>query len=162
MEPEVSEPSANGTRPAATALPDPLDEPPDQRVRVPGIQSGTEHGCRREAVTAAARQLHHGQFADKHGARLVELLEHGCGVVEYLRGVRARAPGGRMAGEPKQILRAEGNALQRAAVTLALEFLIHLLCAADGDLGERQEPGRCSEGRAVPGAGRRRAPVRPP
>ena len=30
IEPDVSEPIANGTRPAATAAPEPLDEPPDQ------------------------------------------------------------------------------------------------------------------------------------
>jgi hypothetical protein len=33
MEPEVSEPMAKGTIPAATAAADPLEEPPDQRVR---------------------------------------------------------------------------------------------------------------------------------
>jgi hypothetical protein len=30
MEPDVSDPSANGTRPAATAMAGPLDDPPDQ------------------------------------------------------------------------------------------------------------------------------------
>jgi hypothetical protein len=30
MDPEVSEPMANGTSPAATAVPDPEDEPPAQ------------------------------------------------------------------------------------------------------------------------------------
>ena len=32
MDPDVSEPSAKGTNPAATAAPEPLEEPPDQRV----------------------------------------------------------------------------------------------------------------------------------
>ena len=40
MDPDVSEPSANGTKPAATALPDPLEEPPDQRVRSQGFNPG--------------------------------------------------------------------------------------------------------------------------
>jgi len=40
MEPEVSEPMAHGTRPAATALPDPLDEPPDQRSVFHGFFPG--------------------------------------------------------------------------------------------------------------------------
>jgi hypothetical protein len=30
MDPDVSLPSAYGTRPAPTAAPDPLDDPPDQ------------------------------------------------------------------------------------------------------------------------------------
>ena len=40
IEPEVSDPSANGTRPAATALADPLEDPPDQRVRSHGFSPG--------------------------------------------------------------------------------------------------------------------------
>ena len=38
IEPDVSEPSAKGTSPAATALPDPLDDPPDQRERSHGFR----------------------------------------------------------------------------------------------------------------------------
>ena len=40
MDPEVSEPSAKVTRPAATAMADPLDEPPLQRVRSQGFNPG--------------------------------------------------------------------------------------------------------------------------
>src|SRR5580704_5829987 len=40
MEPDVSEPIANVTRPAATAAADPLDDPPDQRVRSQGFNPG--------------------------------------------------------------------------------------------------------------------------
>src|SRR6266545_1707288 len=40
IEPEVSDPSAYGTRPAATAAPDPLDEPPDQRSVFHGLRPG--------------------------------------------------------------------------------------------------------------------------
>ena len=40
MDPEVSEPSAKVTRPAATAIADPLDEPPDQRVLSHGFKPG--------------------------------------------------------------------------------------------------------------------------
>src|SRR5260370_10586915 len=39
MEPDVSEPSANVARPAATAMPEPLDEPPAQRVRSQGFSA---------------------------------------------------------------------------------------------------------------------------
>jgi hypothetical protein len=37
MDPQVSVPMAKGTRAAATALPDPLEEPPDQRERSQGF-----------------------------------------------------------------------------------------------------------------------------
>src|SRR5438067_10107037 len=40
IDPEVSEPMAHGTRPAATAAPDPLDEPPDQRPVFHGLRPG--------------------------------------------------------------------------------------------------------------------------
>src|SRR5512147_2374027 len=43
MEPQVSDPIANGTRPAATAAPGPLDEPPDQRVGSQGVRPGPEN-----------------------------------------------------------------------------------------------------------------------
>ena len=36
----VSDPSANVTSPEATAMPEPLDEPPDQRVRSHGFNPG--------------------------------------------------------------------------------------------------------------------------
>src|SRR5256884_7621017 len=40
IEPEVSEPSAYATRPPATAAPEPLDEPPDQRSMFQGLRPG--------------------------------------------------------------------------------------------------------------------------
>ena len=40
MEPDVSEPSAKVTSPAATAIPEPLDDHPDQRVRSQGFRPG--------------------------------------------------------------------------------------------------------------------------
>src|ERR1700689_5505787 len=40
MDPDVSDPSAKGTRPAATALPEPLDDPPDQQERPHGFRPG--------------------------------------------------------------------------------------------------------------------------
>ena len=40
IEPEVSEPMANVTSPAATAMADPLDDPPDQRVGSHGFKPG--------------------------------------------------------------------------------------------------------------------------
>ena len=40
IEPEVSEPIANGTSPAATAAAGPLEEPPAQRVGSHGFSPG--------------------------------------------------------------------------------------------------------------------------
>src|ERR1700722_5767697 len=40
MEPDVSEPNAKVTKPAAVATPGPLDEPPAQRVRSQGFCAG--------------------------------------------------------------------------------------------------------------------------
>ena len=40
IEPQVSEPMANGTSPAATAAPDPLDDPPVQRSLSQGLRGG--------------------------------------------------------------------------------------------------------------------------
>src|SRR5579884_1115753 len=40
IDPDVSDPRANVTSPAATALAEPLDEPPDQRVRSQGFRPG--------------------------------------------------------------------------------------------------------------------------
>ena len=40
IEPPVSEPSANGARPAATAAPEPLDEPPVKCSRFHGLRAG--------------------------------------------------------------------------------------------------------------------------
>src|SRR5688500_15555370 len=40
IEPDVSEPSANGTRPAPTAAPLPLEDPPDQRSVFHGLRPG--------------------------------------------------------------------------------------------------------------------------
>src|SRR3954452_24082279 len=40
MEPDVSDPKAKGISPAATALPEPLDDPPDQRDRSQGLSPG--------------------------------------------------------------------------------------------------------------------------
>ena len=40
IDPQVSEPMANGTSPAPTAAPGPLDEPPDQRDTSHGVLPG--------------------------------------------------------------------------------------------------------------------------
>ncbi len=40
MLPQVSDPRAKGTRPAATALPDPDEDPPDQRPGSRGFSPG--------------------------------------------------------------------------------------------------------------------------
>ena len=98
IEPEVSEPMAKGTRPAATAAADPLEEPPDQRVRSHGIQPGPGERGGGEAVAAAARQFHHGELAGQHARPRRKFLDRRGVVVEDLAGVGLGAPGGGLAG----------------------------------------------------------------
>src|SRR6185312_4878663 len=52
IEPPVSEPSANGTRPAATAAPEPLDEPPVKCSRFQGLRAGG-HGRSKDGPPCA-------------------------------------------------------------------------------------------------------------
>src|SRR5215831_8129268 len=52
MEPPVSEPSANGTRPAATAALEPLDEPPVKCSRFQGFRAGG-HGRSKDGPPCA-------------------------------------------------------------------------------------------------------------
>ncbi len=120
MEPEVSEPIAKGTRPAATAAPEPLEEPPDQRVRSHGFRPGPVKRGGGETVAAAAGEFHHGEFAGEHGARAGELVDDRGVVIEDLAGVGLGAPGGGLSGEGEQILDAVGDALQGAAIAFAL------------------------------------------
>ena len=130
IDPVVSEPNANGTRPAATALPEPLDEPPDQRVRSHGFRPGAEQRGVGNAVAAAARQFHHGEFANQHRARLIQLLSALWRFLRTSAPHKASRPTWWVAGERQQILRAVRDALQRAPVTLLLQILIDRLSRA--------------------------------
>ena len=71
IDPQVSEPIANGTSPAATAAPDPLDEPPDQRTDPTVSGPGPEKLANAWSVAHAARELDHGQLGAEHGAGVV-------------------------------------------------------------------------------------------
>ena len=57
MEPPVSEPSANGTMPAATAAADPPDEPPGTRSRSQGLCTGPKAEFSLEEPMANSSQL---------------------------------------------------------------------------------------------------------
>ena len=65
IEPLVSEPSASGTSPAATAVPEPPDEPPDMRVGVVRV-------ARRSVMGVLAGEIigvfAHVERAEQHGA----------------------------------------------------------------------------------------------
>ena len=69
IDPPVSEPSATGTRPAATAAPEPVEEPPVKCARFHGLRAGG-HG--RSNDGPGVRHLVGGQLAEQHGAGLVE------------------------------------------------------------------------------------------
>ena len=72
IEPLVSEPSASGTRPPATAPPEPPDEPPVMRVEIMRI-------ARRAVMDVLAGEVvgvfAHVERADQHGAGGFEPLD---------------------------------------------------------------------------------------
>ena len=53
-------------------------------------------------------------------------------MVKHLPRIRPSAPTGRLTFRRKQVLRAKRNALQHAAKTLALQFLVDILSLVDG------------------------------
>ena len=111
IEPPVSEPSANGASPAATAAPEPDEDPHAQRE----VSHGLRPGPWTERVDAAveARELHQRELAEQRCAGGVQLLDRGRVVVEDLVAVRARAPDRRRAARGQQVLRAVGDPEQR-------------------------------------------------
>src|SRR5258708_6101483 len=103
---------------------------------IPWIEAGAKHGSAGNVVPTATGQLHHGKLADEHGAGLVEFLQHGGVVVEYLAGVGPRAPSGWLAGCAQEIFRAKRNALKHSAGAIALELFIDEMSAFDSGGGE--------------------------
>ena len=92
-------------------------------------------------VSAAAGKLYHRELSDQERAGFIELREWGGSVVEYLFGERRRTPGGDLSRDAQQVLRAEGDALERAAEAFALEIAIDQLCALERFFGEWK--GKC-------------------
>ena len=72
IEPEVSEPIANGTRPAATAEPGPLEEPPLQNFVFHGVRPGPVNDGVGVVVAHAARQLDHRELGHQDRTRLAQ------------------------------------------------------------------------------------------
>jgi hypothetical protein len=103
MEPSVSVPMAKPTHPAEVALAEPAEEP-----RVAGADA------RFATPEIALRERSHAKFCDQHGAGCVEPLDYLGVLVEVLLLEAARAPRGRVALDGEQVLRAPGNAVQRA------------------------------------------------
>ena len=83
IEPPVSEPSEAGTRPAASAAPEPLDEPPVKCSRFHGLRAGG-HG--RSNDGPAVRELVGLQLAEQDRAG----VEQRCVVVASAAGMLSR------------------------------------------------------------------------
>ncbi len=126
---------------------------------VPWIQARAEKRSRREAVSAAARQFHHGEFARQHGAPPASLSMHRGVVIEHLAGVRFRAPGGGLPGIRQQVFHTVRNALQRPAQTPALNLLVHLPRPASVPPAPAAAPARYIADPVSPAAPRKPAPV---
>ena len=158
IEPDVSEPMANGTSPAATAAPGPDDEPPDQYLTVPRRPARPGEGGVGVVVAEAAGQLDHRQLGDQHRPRLAQLAHDGGVVVEDLLAVRLRAPGGRDAARGEQVLGAVGDAVQRAARLARGNLLVGEVGLLEGQLARDGDDGAQSRAELFqPVAGRPRS-----
>ena len=111
IEPLVSEPSVIGTRPAASAAPDPLDEPPDMRAEVVRIAADAVMGVLAGEVVGV---FAHVERADADGAgRDHELHQRRVGCRRRVVAVDEGAGAGRHAGEVEEVLDREGHAGER-------------------------------------------------
>ena len=118
MLPRVSVPMAKPTQPAAVADPGPADEPLDPCSGVPRV-----------AGAAAVPDIAHGQRAecelgDEHSPGFVEALHDGSVALELLVPIRRSAPARGIALDREQVLRAPGNAVQRATRVAGGQFTI--------------------------------------
>ena len=84
IEPQVSEPIANGTRPAATAAPGAAGRAAAPAAAFHGVMPGSGERRVRLAVAHAAGQLDHRELGDEHRAGLAQAADHGRVVVEDL------------------------------------------------------------------------------
>ena len=75
----------------------------------------------------ALRERAQRELRDEDGARFVEPRHDRRLVVERLILVESRAPRGRIAFHREQILRAPGDAVQRAAIFAARDLRVHVL-----------------------------------
>ena len=111
IEPLVSEPSASGTRPPATAAPEPPEEPPVMRREVVRIARGAVVDVLAGEVVGV---FAHVERADQHRAGRFEPLDQG-GVARRRRAVAIdlRAGQRRQPGDVEQVLDRERHAGER-------------------------------------------------
>jgi hypothetical protein len=114
----VSEPSATGTIPDATAAPEPDDEP-REAFEIPRIARGRPRQVERRA---RVRHLVRGKLAEQHRARLVEAAHRRRVVTRDAIHEHARVAGGEDAARVIDVLQAERNAVQRAAIFSARDL----------------------------------------
>ena len=91
IEPPVSVPSAPGVSPAATAAPDPLEEPPVKWPVFHGLRAG---GQARSNEGPPWRELVRRQLAEQHAAGLVQARDGGGVLRRHGVGTDAGMAGG--------------------------------------------------------------------
>ena len=115
IEPPVSDPSASSQRPAASAAPLPLDEPP---VVLPGCAGLWHVPCHGFDADHAPRELGEMRLADEHGTGVEQPLDRGRRPLGDVVGIDLRAVRGTDAGRVEEILHGERAAGERPWPTL--------------------------------------------
>ncbi len=140
IDPHVSDPMANGTSPAATAAPDPEDDPPAQRPVFQGFR-GTGEGGVRLPIPQTARDFHHRQLRHQDRPGVVQFGNDGRIPPGNAVFVRGGSPGCGNARRVQQILGSVGNAMQRPAVFAGGEFLVGPAGLLAGEVGRQCDHG---------------------
>src|SRR5437763_8959434 len=128
-EPPVSVPSAAGTMPAASATPEPLEEPPGKR-RPRQIE-------RRPADSELVRgELAHHDAAGRHETRRYRGVRGRHVVDQHLR-----MCGRRQAGKVYDVLEGEGYAMQGAPRAASRDLTLRLARSGHGEIGCQADEG---------------------
>ena len=109
MLPHVSVPMANPTNAAATAAPEPDDDPPDQCSGFQGVRPGPGHTRRAVAIPDASGELHHREFAKQGTARRAQFFDNHGIIIDDAVFVDRRAPRRRRIPRCEQVFNAVGD-----------------------------------------------------
>ena len=135
MLPAVSEPSAHGTRPPATALPEPEDDPPAQCLRFHGFSAGPVADAAGERYRPPPASSINASFGHEYGACRTQPADHGRVIREDLILIRRCAPARWNIPGGQQIFCAIGQAMERGDDLPASQGAISATRLPEGQLG---------------------------
>ena len=142
IEPEVSEPRAKPTRPAAIVAPRARRRSPAPVIGVPGGPAGTGEAGIGAVVAEAAGELDHGGLPEEDRPRPAEPLDHRGVEVEDLRAERFCPPG---CGNPlrgEEVLGPVGDAVEGADVAAGQDLLLRAMRLREGQVARDRDHGR--------------------